>query len=109
MECFGAKIYNDIDCKYSLPPASSLQQQFDDSTPIKKDCFRGNPLLNGTDYASESYYALNFNDMGSSLLTVFNLLFVNDWYVTVAGFVAVMQSRWVCRALSTGYKDLALN
>jgi len=48
--------------------------------------------LNGTDFANEDYYALNFNDFFSGVVTLFCLMVVNNWYVIANGFVQVTQT-----------------
>ena len=45
--------------------------------------------LNGTEFAKSNYYANNFNDFTSSLITLFELLVVNNWQVLMDGFVHV--------------------
>jgi two pore calcium channel protein len=52
--------------------------------------------LNGTDYAESDYFANNFNDFTSSLVTLFELLVVNNWQVLMDGFVRVTSPyhRW---------------
>ena len=52
--------------------------------------------LNGTEYAESNYYANNFNDFASSLVTLFELLVVNNWQVLMEGFIQVTSPfyRW---------------
>eukprot|EP00937_MAST-01D_sp_MAST-1D-sp2_P003304 g3304.t1 len=38
----------------------------------------GNPLLKGLEYGVNNYYANNFNDLGSAMVTLFQLLVVNQ-------------------------------
>ena len=38
----------------------------------------GNPNLNNTDFHTSNYYALNFNDFASAMVTLFQLLVVNN-------------------------------
>ncbi|KAK9820293.1 hypothetical protein WJX72_008669 [[Myrmecia] bisecta] len=45
--------------------------------------------LRDTDYGKFGYYANSMNDMGSAMVTLFELLTVNNWYVLAGGFVAV--------------------
>eukprot|EP00937_MAST-01D_sp_MAST-1D-sp2_P005471 g5471.t1 len=49
--------------------------------------------LEGSDYGgggrTTGYYACNFNDMASGMLTLFQLLVANNWTVFADGFVAV--------------------
>jgi len=51
--------------------------------------------LEGTDFDAGDYYANNFNDMGSGMITLFELMVVNNWFVIVEGFVAVTD-HWSC-------------
>merc|ERR1719247_3155789 len=44
--------------------------------------------LADTDYAQADYFANNFNDMPSGMVTLFELLVVNNWFVIVDGFSA---------------------
>lgn len=41
--------------------------------------YRSQPLLDGTDFKAEDYFANNFNDLGSAFITLFELLVVNNW------------------------------
>ena len=52
--------------------------------------------LIGSDFAKEHYYSNNFNDFASSLVTLFELLVVNNWHVLMEGFVLVTSGyyRW---------------
>eukprot|EP00992_Anisonema_acinus_P002450 TRINITY_DN10705_c0_g1_i1.p1 TRINITY_DN10705_c0_g1~~TRINITY_DN10705_c0_g1_i1.p1 ORF type:complete len:399 (-),score=21.17 TRINITY_DN10705_c0_g1_i1:26-1222(-) len=50
--------------------------------------------LIGTTYAASGYYAINFNDFLSSVVTLFHLMLVNNWYVTMEACVVVTSSRW---------------
>ena len=43
-----------------------------------------NALLNGTAYSDGGYFAMNFNDAGSAMVTVFQLLIVNNWDTIMA-------------------------
>ena len=45
----------------------------------------GNPLLVGTAYSGANYYYYNFNDVGSSIVTLFNLFIVNNWNILASG------------------------
>lgn len=48
-----------------------------------------NPKLVGRDFATAGYWALNFNDFPSGLVTLFVLMVVNNWFVVADGFMAV--------------------
>ena len=45
--------------------------------------------LRGTRYAAAGYYALNFNDLPSAVVTVFCFMVMNRWWVFVEALVAV--------------------
>lgn len=40
------------------------------------------------------YYLMNFNDFFMSLVTLFHIMIVNNWYVTCNMYCYVMQSNW---------------
>ena len=42
----------------------------------------------------EYYWLLNFNDFCSGLVTLFQIMVVNNWWVTTDMYCSVMQSRW---------------
>lgn len=57
-------------------------------------CFGGliyasNPVLAGSQFQSSDYWALNFNDLPSGLVTLFALMVVNNWYVVSSGYLLV--------------------
>lgn len=56
---------------------------------------KSNSDLIGTAYAAENFYPVNFNSFSESLFTLFHLLVVNNWHITMSGAVAVT-SKW-CR------------
>lgn len=59
--------------------------------------YKGNPALNGTAFATEAdvgFYANNFNDYASSMVTCWELLIVNNWFIIMDGFVAVSGTQW---------------
>jgi len=51
-------------------------------------------LLKGSDFAVNSYWANNFNDILSGMNTLFNLLVINNWPEQADGFEAVTEARW---------------
>eukprot|EP00743_Colponemidia_sp_Colp-15_P005824 GILK01006259.1.p1 GENE.GILK01006259.1~~GILK01006259.1.p1 ORF type:complete len:793 (+),score=91.09 GILK01006259.1:78-2456(+) len=51
--------------------------------------YKSNPDLNGTTFASSGFYPNNFNDFPSSMVLLFDLMVVNNWFVHMDGFVAV--------------------
>ena len=50
---------------------------------------RDNPALDGTQFASNDYFANNFNTLPASLVLLFELTVVNNWHILAEGFVAV--------------------
>merc|ERR1719265_1903277 len=46
--------------------------------------------VEGTDYAGANYYPNNFNDMPSGMVTLFELIVVNNWFEIVDGFWAAV-------------------
>lgn len=56
--------------------------------------YKGNPALDGTEYALHGFYAFNYNDYASAMATSFNLCVVNKWYVFMDAYAAVTGSRW---------------
>ena len=40
------------------------------------------------------YYLMNFNSFGSGMITMFHMMIVNNWYVTVKMYTNVFQSYW---------------
>lgn len=53
--------------------------------PKGQNC--GNGLLEGSQFALDNYCKNNFNDLFSSLVTLFLLLTVNQWHVITEGYV----------------------
>jgi len=51
------------------------------------DC--GNPLLNKSTFAESSYCMINFNDVSSSFVLLFELMVVNQWHIITEGYVLV--------------------
>lgn len=47
-----------------------------------------------TDFATADYYANNFNDMASGMVTLFELLVVNNWFEIVDGFSAAVDTQF---------------
>ena len=56
--------------------------------------YEGAHALNGTTFAESKYFANNFNDFGSAMVTLFELLLVNNWFVIMDAGVAVSGSEW---------------
>lgn len=54
---------------------------------------QGSPV-SATTYALSNYWELNFNDMAHSVVTLFALLIVNNWFIIMDGFVAATANRW---------------
>eukprot|EP00501_MAST-03F_sp_TOSAG23-6_P000298 GSMAST32.ASY1.ANO1.305.1 assembled CDS len=42
----------------------------------------------------DAYYPNNFNDFASGLVTLFELLVVNNWFIIMDGFAAATGSDW---------------
>jgi hypothetical protein len=55
--------------------------------------YKDNPRLANTSYAALNYWEFNFNDFGSSMVTLFVLMVVNNWYVFSSAFMAALNSR----------------
>mmetsp|Transcript_26804 Transcript_26804/g.68908 ORF Transcript_26804/g.68908 Transcript_26804/m.68908 type:complete len:856 (-) Transcript_26804:278-2845(-) len=57
--------------------------------------YAGNPNLTATNYVAgpDGYLPNNFNDFAGALVTLFELLIVNNWFLIMNGFVAVT-SNW---------------
>eukprot|EP00742_Colponemidia_sp_Colp-10_P007538 GILJ01008124.1.p1 GENE.GILJ01008124.1~~GILJ01008124.1.p1 ORF type:complete len:797 (-),score=94.64 GILJ01008124.1:278-2668(-) len=51
--------------------------------------YKSNPGLNGTTFAASGFYPNNFNDFPSSMVLLFDLMVVNNWFVHMDGFTAV--------------------
>ena len=51
--------------------------------------YEGNPVLNGTSFDQMNYWANNFDNFPSSLVTLWELMVVNDWYVIMEAHVLV--------------------
>ena len=49
------------------------------------DVYETNPDLANSTFAESNYFANNFNDFGSSMMTLFMLLIVNNWFVIMDG------------------------
>lgn len=58
--------------------------------------YKGNPILDQLSAVPHNYYLNNFNDLPSSMLTLFNLLIVNNWWMILELYIAVYDnSYWV--------------
>ncbi|KAL4118130.1 hypothetical protein PRIC2_010457 [Phytophthora ramorum] len=53
----------------------------------------GDPRLAAITYGQANFYSNNFNDFASSLTSLFELLIVNNWFVTMEGAVTVT-TKW---------------
>eukprot|EP01135_Chromosphaera_perkinsii_P006629 Nk52_evm31s554 gene=Nk52_evmTU31s554 len=51
--------------------------------------YEGNPALNGTAFAEMKYFPNNFDNFPSALVTLWELMVVNDWYVIMDAHIAV--------------------
>merc|ERR1712137_1004476 len=52
------------------------------------EIYSTNPRLVETTFATSNYWANNFNDLASSLVTLFELLVVNNWFIILDGAAA---------------------
>ncbi|CAM9859362.1 unnamed protein product [Chrysoparadoxa australica] len=50
---------------------------------------KNHDLLMSMEFGQDNYFAINFNDMGSAMTTLFILLVVNNWHVIVDGYAAM--------------------
>jgi hypothetical protein len=60
-------------------------------------CFGGvihDGQLPDTDFDKNDYYTLNFNDFGSSMVTLFALTIVSNWSVIMDGYVDATGTEW---------------
>ena len=46
-----------------------------------------NPRLEGSAYSRDNFYHINFHSQQSALVTIMHLLFVNNWHITMNGFI----------------------
>jgi len=53
-----------------------------------------NPVLAGSAFAQSEFWGLNFNDYSSSLVTLFCLMIVNNWYVIAQGYILATGTMW---------------
>jgi len=53
-----------------------------------------NPVLAGSEFAKSQFWGLNFNDYSSSLVTLFCLMVVNNWYVVAQGYILTTGTMW---------------
>jgi two pore calcium channel protein len=56
--------------------------------------YQGNPALANSDYANSDYWSFNFNDFSTGMVTLFNLMMLNNWWVFSAAFVRAAGTRW---------------
>jgi len=66
---------------------------------IGRWCFGGviystNPALVGSQFAQQQYWSLNFNDCASSLVTLFVLMVVNNWYIIADAYMRAAGTWW---------------
>ncbi|KAJ4977183.1 hypothetical protein NE237_002289 [Protea cynaroides] len=54
----------------------------------------GNPNLEGTDLAENDYLLFNFNDYPNGMVTLFNLLVMNNWQVWMEGYKKLTGTSW---------------
>jgi len=56
--------------------------------------YEGNPVLKGSDFADSKYWSINFNDFPSSMVTLFVLMVINNWFVITDALIKVSGTRW---------------
>eukprot|EP01062_Namystynia_karyoxenos_P055365 TRINITY_DN46164_c0_g1_i1.p1 TRINITY_DN46164_c0_g1~~TRINITY_DN46164_c0_g1_i1.p1 ORF type:complete len:1030 (+),score=336.40 TRINITY_DN46164_c0_g1_i1:71-3160(+) len=54
------------------------------------------PGWNETEYARLGFSPLNFDSLSSAYLTLFHLMVVNNWHVTMQAFVLASGTKWAC-------------
>lgn len=59
--------------------------------------------LKGSLYAKSNYYSNNFNDFASALVTLFELMVVNNWFVIAGGLARVAHSPAVAWAFCISF------
>jgi len=47
-----------------------------------------------TYYANNNYWENNFNDLAHGLVTLFEIMIINNWNLTVEGFTVAMKAHW---------------
>lgn len=55
---------------------------------------KNSSALDGSDFAANDYFALNFNDFLSGMVTLFVLMVVNNWYVIADGYLRATGTQW---------------
>ncbi|KAI8551665.1 hypothetical protein RHMOL_Rhmol06G0203600 [Rhododendron molle] len=56
----------------------------------------GNPKLDGTDLDENDYLLFNFNDYPNGMVTLFNLLVMNDWQFWMQSYKDLTGTSWTC-------------
>jgi len=59
--------------------------------------YKGNPLLLNSTFDTTTevgYYANNYNDYASGMVTCWELLIVNNWFIIMDGFVLASGTQW---------------
>ena len=62
---------------------------YDESNQSISQKYCGNALLKDSQFYREHYCSNNFNDLFSALVTLFELMTVNQWHVITSGYVSV--------------------
>jgi len=65
---------------------------YNTTDPTQRWC--GNPNLENSNFYRDKYCANNFNDIGSAIMVMFELLVVNQWHVLTEGFVLATGSKF---------------
>lgn len=72
---------------------SLIGSTFLEGSPYFIDIHANNPVLEGSEFAADGYYANNFNDPVNAFVVLFELTVVNQWHVLTDGFV-LLTSKW---------------
>ncbi|KAH7861661.1 hypothetical protein Vadar_029050 [Vaccinium darrowii] len=58
--------------------------------------YAGNPKLDGTDLDENDYLLFNFNDYPNGMVTLFNLLVMNNWEIWMQSYIDLTGTSWTC-------------
>lgn len=56
--------------------------------------YKSHPALKGSDYAAANYWAFNFSDFTSSMVTLFVLMVGNNWFVFADAYIKASGTRF---------------
>lgn len=60
--------------------------------------YDSNPALVGTDFVANEYWSMNFNDFANSMVTLFVLMVINNWFVIAACYMKVSGQKYAAGA-----------